>query len=444
METETKHFQVAVLGGGITGSAIFHVLSKYTDIDSIALIEKYDQLGQVNSKENNNSQTLHFGDIEANYSFEKAKTTKVASGMVVNYLNRLGTAGEGIYKIAPKLLLAVGDKEVTTFNERFENFKDLFPNFKKITREEIALLEPEIVNGRKAEEKIIAGYEEKGYVVDFGKLGESLVEQAKIDSNKNLQVFLGTKVENISKQNQGYMILTSKGEITADIVVVAMCSHSLMFAKALGYGQEFSILPVGGNFYTSNRKLLNSKVYTMQDSKMPFAGVHGDPNIYNESQTRFGPTANIVPFLERNNIKTFYCFLKSSANNLGSIKALFQVISEKTLFSFLTKSLIYDIPYFGAKAYARLCRKIIPTLKYEDFKNGKSKAGIRPQLVDNKTGKFKMGEAEIIGDNIIFNISPSPGASVCLANAVKNVKQVISFSAGKFRFEEGVFDKDFL
>jgi len=443
MNKESKHFQVAVLGGGVTGSAIFHVLSKYTNINSIALIEKCDRLGQINSKENNNSQTLHFGDIEANYSFEKAKSTKAASEMVVNYLNKMGDEGKKMYTIAPKLLLAVGEKEINIFNERFKNFKEIFPDFKKIYREDIAMIEPEIVNGRKADEQIVAGYSENGYTVDFGKLAESFVEEAKKDTGKDLQVFLNTKVEKIIKKEKGFSILTDKEKIVADIIVVAMCSHSLMFAKSLGYGKEFSILPVGGNFYTSERKVLNCKVYTMQNDKMPFAGVHGDPNIYDEDQTRFGPTANIIPFLERNNLKTFFEFIRSTGS-LYSVIALFRVISDKILFTFLFKSLIYEIPYFGPRAYVKLCRKIIPTLKYEDFKNGKSKAGIRPQLVDNRTGKFKMGEAEIIGDNIIFNISPSPGASVCLANAAKNAKRVIDFSAGKFRFEEGEFDRDLL
>ncbi|KKR21267.1 MAG: hypothetical protein UT48_C0010G0015 [Parcubacteria group bacterium GW2011_GWE2_39_37] len=279
MKKESKHFQVAVLGGGVTGSAIFHVLSKYTNINSIALIEKCDHLGQINSKENNNSQTLHFGDIEANYSFEKAKSTKAASEMVVNYLKKLGDEGKKMYTIAPKLLLAVGEKEINIFNERFKTFKEIFPDFKKLYREDIALIEPEIVNGRKADEQIVAGYSENGYTVDFGKLAESFVEEAKKDTGKDLQVSLNTKVEKIIKQEKGFLIITDKEEIVADIIVVAMCSHSLMFAKSLGYGKEFSILPVGGNFYTSERKVLNCKVYTMQNDKMPFAGVHGDPNI---------------------------------------------------------------------------------------------------------------------------------------------------------------------
>jgi len=114
------------------------------------------------------------------------------------------------------------------------------------------------------------------------------------------------------------------------------------------------------------------------------------------------------------------------------------------LLTFLLKNLIYEIPYFGPRAYAKMCQKIIPTLRYEDFKNGKTKAGIRPQLINNKTQKLQMGEIEIEGEKILFNITPSPGASACIKNAVKSVNKTITFFEGKYSFDETAFKKDFL
>ncbi|EKE18677.1 MAG: hypothetical protein ACD_9C00263G0003 [uncultured bacterium] len=443
MKSETQKIKVAILGGGITGSSIFYTLAKYTNVKSIVLIEKCEEIGQVNSRENNNSQTLHFGDIEANYSFEKAAKTKVASEMVVSYLGTLSENEKEIYKKSFKMLLAVGKKEIKTLEERFLQFKKLFPELKLITADEIEKIEPLIAKGRKKSEKIAACYSDNGYVVDFGKLAKNLTSRACAISPTTNQLFLNTKVIKISKKDQGFLIETNKKTFFAETVVVAMCSHSLMFAKSLGYGKEFSILPVGGNFYTSSRKVLNAKVYTMQSDKLPFAGVHGDPNIHNESETRFGPTANVMPFLERNDLKTFTDFIKSSFYNFSSIKAFAKVLSEKTLFTYLAKSLIYEVPFLGPRTYAKLCQKIIPTLKYEDFKNGKSKAGIRPQLINIETQKLQMGEVEIEGDKILFNITPSPGATACFKNAKESVKKTIRFFDGAYSFDEKSFEKDF-
>ena len=50
--------------------------------------------------------------------------------------------------------------------------------------------------------------------------------------------------------------------------------------------------------------------------------------------------------------------------------------------------------------------------------------------MDTKNKKMNMDEAKIIGDNIIFNITPSPGASVCLKNAENDARKVVEFLGG--------------
>jgi len=69
-------YNVIIIGGGVSGTALLYTLSKYTDVKSIALFEKCPDLGLVNSSPFMNSQTLHFGDIETNYTYEKAKKVK--------------------------------------------------------------------------------------------------------------------------------------------------------------------------------------------------------------------------------------------------------------------------------------------------------------------------------------------------------------------------------
>ena len=49
---------VLIVGGGVCGTALLFELARYTDLGRIALVERYDQLAQVNSKATNNSQTI--------------------------------------------------------------------------------------------------------------------------------------------------------------------------------------------------------------------------------------------------------------------------------------------------------------------------------------------------------------------------------------------------
>ena len=85
----------------------------------------------------------------------------------------------------------------------------------------------------------------------------------------------------------------------------------------------------------------------------------------------------------------------------------------------------------------------MPTLTDKDLKNGKSKAGIRPQLIDVKTGKLLMGETEIVGDKILFQITPSPGATSCMANARDTAKKIAGFFGDANMFDEAKFKTDF-
>ena len=76
--------------------------------------------------------------------------------------------------------------------------------------------------------------------------------------------------------------------MTADAVVVSAGGHSLLLAHQMGYGLEYSVFPMAGSFYFTP-PVLNGKVYTVQNDKLPFAAIHGDPDMLADNATRFGP-----------------------------------------------------------------------------------------------------------------------------------------------------------
>jgi malate dehydrogenase (quinone) len=84
--SEKNVYEVAIIGGGISGTALLYSLSNYTNINRIVLIEKHKEVALLNSHKNSNSQTLHFGDIETNYTLEKAQIVKSAANLVKNYI----------------------------------------------------------------------------------------------------------------------------------------------------------------------------------------------------------------------------------------------------------------------------------------------------------------------------------------------------------------------
>ena len=124
-----KIFDTAIIGGGVAGTSLLFTLAKYTDLKNIILFEKYDEASQLNSNPKANSQTLHVGDIESNYSYEKAQVVKRASSMVSNYIHNFDEVDKTGY-IRDKMLLAVGEEEITQLKERYKEFKTLYGQLK--------------------------------------------------------------------------------------------------------------------------------------------------------------------------------------------------------------------------------------------------------------------------------------------------------------------------
>ncbi|MGB7086658.1 MAG: FAD-dependent oxidoreductase [Phormidesmis sp.] len=440
MVEEQTIYDVVIIGGGVCGTALLYTLSHYTNVNKIALIEKNDQVALVNSKESSNSQTLHFGDIETNYSLEKAQKVNRAASLVKNYLLQFDPSQE-IYTLYHKMVLAVGEAEAAVLKARYETFKTLFPALKILDRKEIMTVEPNVVRGRDDSEEMLALFTPDGYTVDYQKLSRSFVAKALENTDKSIEMMTATKVKSVQKSGDRYQIQTKDQTICAKTVAVTSGAHSLLFAKSLGYGQDYALLSAAGSFYFAPA-LLKGKVYRVQMAKLPFAAIHGDPEVHDASKTRFGPTAKVLPMLERHRYGTILEYFKTAGLSWDAFRSFFAILSDRTILWYMIMNFIYDIPVIGKVFFIRKVRKIVPSIRLSDLKFAKGYGGIRPQIVDLRARKMEMGEAKILGENILFNITPSPGASTCLKNAQDDTKRLIGFLGGAYRFAEDRFLKD--
>jgi malate dehydrogenase (quinone) len=439
-----SRYDVLIVGGGVTGTALLYTLSKYTDIKNIGLLEKYSDFGLVNSASYNNSQTLHFGDIETNYTLEKARSVKRMADMVMKYVESERNSPDKlqIFKRYSKMVLAVGKIQVKELRERYPVFSQLFPNLRMIEKDEIGKIEPRVLEERNPDQEILALVTDDGYTVDFKKLCHSFINNA-LRKNPVLSINLDTKLLKIAKNGDSYLVRTDKGDVSASVVVFASGGHSLMYAKSLGYGKNLSVLSMAGSFYTAP-KVLNGKVYTIQVPKLPFAAIHGDPEVHNSEITRFGPTAKPIFQLERHNWSTFTEYWKTFGVGFSPVVSLLKIVSDRVLLSYIFVNFLYDLPFIGRRLFIKEIRKIVPSIKLNELKFAKGIGGTRPQIVNNTTRKLEMGEAKLTGDNIIFNITPSPGASTCLGNAYSDTSKIIEFLGGKFKFDKEAFEKDLM
>lgn len=417
-------YDVAIIGGGISGTALLYMLSRYTDLKRICIIEKYAEFAQVNSHAKNNSQTLHCGDIETNYTLEKAIQVKQTAAMVVNYVTSLQDYSQILFHY-PKMILAVGEDECLSLRARYEVFKPHFPNMQLLDQQGIAQLEPALAEGRRQEMVAIAVSNEYT-AVDYKALSLSFVEQAKQQGMK-IDTMLNTRVKKIQSHEAGHWLKTNHGDIDARFVVVSAGGHSLLFAQRQGFGMEYSCLPVAGSFYYVPA-LLKGKVYTMQNEKLPFAAIHGDPDVLIEGKTRMGPTALVLPLLERYRMSTFFEYLKVLHFDRHVLKVFWDLFKVSDIRNYMFKNVLFEIPLIRKMLFLRDARKIIPKLKLRDLQFARKVGGIRPVMIDKNNERLLLGEAKINpGNGLIFNMTPSPGATSCLGNAEKDMRIIADY-----------------
>ncbi len=440
MSTQANRFDVVIVGAGVTGASLLYLLSKYSNVGSIAIIEKESHVAEISSHAAHNSQTLHFGDIETNYSLEKARIVKTAAEMIVRYAAALPN-GESIVAPMQKMVIGVGEKEVAALTARYQEFKDLFPDARLVGREELAELEPKVIEGRDPQTPIAAMFNPRGFAVDFGRLAESFVAQAKQVKPEGLAFFFETRVHGIVRVADEFEIDLGSKKIVAGAVVVAAGAYSLRMAHDLGYGRELTLLPVAGDFFTAPN-VLRGKVYTMQEKLLPFAAVHGDPDVNDRTLMRFGPLALATPLLEPKRWRSIFEFFKVFRPNYDTVATVVKVNTEPIVLRFILRHALYYLPLLGKRFFMREARKIVPTLRAADVHFGKNMGGVRPQVANVKTHTLQLGEAKLFADGMIFNITPSPGASVCLQNAETDLRALITHFKGRFVFDEAGCKRD--
>ena len=235
----TPQYDLMILGAGVSGSALLYLTARYTDIRQIGVIEKYAAPARVNSLSSNNSQTLHCGDIETNYTLEKALKVQRAARMLANYCLSQPDRDQLIFAY-PKMVLGVGERECQLLRERFEVFGPHYPNLRLLDKEAIAGIEPSVATGpegRLREEEIVAlGSTDEYTAVDFGALSGSFVRQAQAVPDKQVDMHYNETLRHIRREADHFVLETDKASYRTRALVACAGGHSLKLAHDLGLG----------------------------------------------------------------------------------------------------------------------------------------------------------------------------------------------------------------
>jgi malate dehydrogenase (quinone) len=280
--------------------------------------------------------------------------------------------------------------------------------------------------------------------VEYGLMTEELAKAGqKADSEKITDIYYNSEAEFIEKIGDKFKVSTIDGSVyTADFVIVNAGAHSLYLAHKMGYGKDMGSLSMAGSFYITNDKFLNGKVYMVQNPKLPFAALHGDPDILCDGKTRFGPTALALLVLERyKGLKSLFQCLKTMNFDGSIMKIMWDLIKDSEIRNYVFKNFLFEVPGINKGLFVKDARKIVPSLTPDDLEYAKGFGGVRPQVLNKTEKKLMLGEASINpGNGIIFNMTPSPGATSCLGNAERDLRYIVDYLGLEFNEKQFLAD----
>lgn len=143
-----------------------------------------------------------------------------------------------------------------------------------------------------------------------------------------MAIKLDQGVHRIEEEEGVFNVTTQNDTFRSSFVSVDAGSMSLFFAKALGYAEELILLLVSGGFYYSP-KVLNGKVYRVQKGHIPFAAVHGDPDIAAPGRTRFGPTAEVTALLEKGHPSSIIETLETDKLDFDTAASIEKILGDR-------------------------------------------------------------------------------------------------------------------
>ena len=155
-----------------------------------------------------------------------------------------------------------------------------------------------------------------------------------------------------------------------------------------------------------------------------FAAIHADPDCTQAWNTRFGPTAFALPKLERYHKLHLKDFISALNIDKDVTKVYFDLFKDKTIRRYILKNVLEEIPLLGKEVFVKDAKKLIPSIAVDDLEFAEGYGGMRPQIIDKKKHKLLLGEAKIEEEGLIFNMTPSPGATSSLAIALTDTLSI--------------------
>jgi len=402
----TKTFDIAIIGGGIVGTAAGMSLQKDEKL-SVILIEAENKFAPHQT--GNNSGVIHSGLYYKPGSL-KAKNCIEGRKLMYKFCEEYNI----LHERCGKIVIAIHDHEIPILHElEKRGIENGLIGLKRISKEEIKEYEPHA-------DGILGLYVPETGIVDYSRVTEKYVE---IIQGYGGKVLTSTKFLNLVNKNGEMILETNQGEIKTRILVNCAGLQSDRVALKCGIKPNLQIIPFRGEYFNlvkEKEQLINHLIYPVPDPKFPFLGVHFTRMI--KGGVEAGP--NAVLAFKREGYKKFDF----------SIEDMLQMIFYRGFWQMAAKHYKMGIKEFyrsfNKNEFVSALQKLIPEIKGADIYPGG--AGVRAQALE-PDGKLVDDFRIIEAENMVHVLNaPSPAATASIS-----IGKIISGLAKK-RYNESL------
>jgi (S)-2-hydroxyglutarate dehydrogenase len=389
--------RIAVVGGGIVGTAVADRLGAVADGARVTVLEKEDSLAYHQT--GRNSGVVHAGLYYTPGSL-KARLCRRGVGLLKEFCAEHGVAYDEIGKVVVALD-EVEESRLAAIEERAK--ANGVPGVRRIDRDELRSIEPHVSG-------IAALHSPTTAIVDYPGVTRALAARV---VERGGEVRLGTEVVGLAERG-GQVVVTTRGtdgttaDDAFDTVVLCAGLQADRVAALAGDPTSPAIVPFRGEYYLlrpEKRDLVNGLVYPVPDPRYPFLGLHLTPRV--DGEVMVGP--NAVMALAREG----YRWTTVSPRDLREILAYAGFRSfARTHWRTGVREMAGSL---SKRRFVAVARRYMPELQVGDVLPGPS--GIRAQALDPDGGLVDDFRIARRGPVVALRNAPSPAATSCLAIA---------------------------
>ncbi len=384
-----QRYDVAVIGGGIVGTATAMALTSRWRL-SLIVLEAEDRLAAHQS--GHNSGVIHSGLYYRPGSL-KARTCVEGREAMFRFCQEHGIAHERCGKVV-----------VATRERALSALEELERRGKANGLQGIRRLRPEEIREHEPHASGIAGLfiPETG-IVDYTQVTCAFAD---IVGKAGGRIQTGAQVYGFHRKADELILETTSGEVRSRYLINCGGLRSDRIARMCGVEPGLQIIPFRGEYYelvTERRFLVRNLVYPVPDPQFPFLGVHFTRMI--RGGVEAGPNAVLAFKREGYSRRSFSVTdLKEMASYGGSWRMAWRY--RKAGLDELCRSL-------SKRAFVKALQRLIPEIGLDDIR--RAGAGVRAQAVEptgHLVDDFRIVEAERM---IHVLNAPSPAATASIS-----------------------------